>query len=100
MNRTRRSLWPSAAALIIGSLLATTAFAQTRCATPDLPGERMACLKAKESPDALRRFIDRTQSIYGLLFYDYISQADLNKRVAQRQPQAAPVAVEVAATTK
>lgn len=83
MNRI--SAW-SSAALVAASLVSTAAVAQTRCATPELPGERMACEKAKQGPDELRRFIERTRMIYLLQFSDYI-EADI-QRTAQRQPQA------------
>lgn len=87
MNRIRLSMWSSAAAVVAASLVSTAAVAQTRCATPELPGERMACEKAKQGPDELRRFIERTRMIYLLQFSDYISDADAAKRTAQ-QPQA------------
>jgi hypothetical protein len=88
MNRTRLSAWSSAAALVLGSLAATAAVAATRCESPNLPGERMACAKAKESPDALRMFIYRTRAIYSLYFWDYMSEGELVKNTAQRQAQA------------
>lgn len=89
MNRIRISASSSAAVLLAASLVSTAALAQTRCATPELPGERMACEKAKQGPDELRRFIERTRMIYLLQFSDYISDTDYAKRTAQQQPQAA-----------
>lgn len=87
MNRNRISAW-SAAAVVAASLVSTAAVAQARCATPELPGERMACEKAQQGPEELRRFINRTRMIYLLQFSDYMSDADLDKRAAQRQAQA------------
>jgi hypothetical protein len=87
MNRNRISAW-SAAAVVAASLVSTAAVAQTRCATPELPGERMACEKAQQGPTELRRFIERTRMIYLLQFSDYMSDAELDKRAAQRQAQA------------
>jgi hypothetical protein len=102
MNRIRLSAWSAAAALVLGTT--TAAVATPRCEPPNLPGERMACEKAKESPESLRRFIERTQSIYSLYFWDYMSEADLNKRAAQRQAQSetsrAAASGEIVASTK
>jgi hypothetical protein len=103
MNRIRLSAWSAAAALVLG--VATTAsVAAPRCEPPNLPGERMACEKAKESPESLRRFIERTQSVYSLYFWDYMSEADLDKRAAQRQAQSEASGVvatgEIVASTK
>jgi hypothetical protein len=104
MNRIRQSAWSSAAALVLGVLVTTAAGATPRCETPNLPGERMACAKAKESPESLRRFIERTQAIYSLYFWDYMSEADLDKRAAQRQAQSETPRVaataEIVASTK
>jgi hypothetical protein len=94
MNRI--SAW-SSAALVAASLVSTAAVAQTRCATPELPGERMACEKAKQGPVELRRFIERTRMIYLLQFSDYMSDEELNRRMALRQPHATD-APQVAST--
>lgn len=95
MNRIRSSAWSAATALVLG-VATTAAVATPRCEPPNLPGERMACEKAKESPESLRRFIERTQSVYSLYFWDYMSEADLDKRAAQRQARSE--ASRVAAT--
>lgn len=104
MNRIRLSAWSAAAALVLGTFYATAAVATPRCEPPNLPGERMACEKAKESPESLRRFIERTQSVYSLYFWDYMSEADLDKRAAQRQAQSETSRVaasgEIVASTK
>lgn len=59
------------------SLLAATAWAPTvalaqhRCDDPKGMIETRACAKAAEGPDALRRFVSRTQGIWNLYYYDY-----------------------------
>lgn len=87
MNRTRLSAWSSAAALVLGALATTAAVATPRCETPNLPGERVACAKARESSEALGQFIHRTRMIYSLYFWDYVSEADMYTRATKRQAQ-------------
>ena len=68
------------------NLIASTAVAAPRCEAPRLSVvDRRACDKAKEGPDALRRFISRTQSIYALYFWDYMSPSDLERYYARQQ---------------
>jgi hypothetical protein len=104
MNRIRLSAWSAAAALVLGAFATTAAGATSRCERPNLPGELMACAKAKESPEALGQFIHRTRMIYSLYFWDYISEADLDKRAAQRQAQSETSRIaatgEIVASTK
>ena len=40
------------------------------CANPQGTGDERACAKAAESATELRRFVERTQAIYHLSFYD------------------------------
>ena len=48
-----------------------TAQAEDRCASPKGSVEARACAMAAAGPDSLRRFIERTQGIYILYYYDY-----------------------------
>ncbi len=73
------------AGLIGSSLVASDAFAAPRCEAPTDRVDRIACAKAKEGPDALRRFVSRTQSIYSLYFWDYMSESDLDRHYARHQ---------------
>jgi len=41
--------------------------------------EKRACELVKQGPDVLRRFVDRTRTIYQLYFYDYVTEADWNR---------------------
>ncbi len=49
----------------------TVALAQQKCDDPNGMIARRACAKAAEGPDALRRFVSRTQGIWNLYYYDY-----------------------------
>jgi hypothetical protein len=71
---------------------ANVAIATPRCEAPSAPVDRIACAKAKESPDALRRYIARTQSIHALYFWDYMSEDELNAYHAQMARQKQPSA--------
>ena len=71
--------------MLASTLIVSNAFATTkRCQAPGSIADRVACEKAKESPEALRRFVARTQSIYGLYYWDYMSAADLDRHYARR----------------
>jgi hypothetical protein len=63
------------------------ASAQSRCDAPRDHADRRACEAAREGPDALRRFISRTQSIYGLYFFDYMTSDDIARHVARRDAE-------------
>jgi len=41
------------------------------CANPQGTGVVRACAKAAEGPGELRRFVERTASIYNLSYYDF-----------------------------
>jgi hypothetical protein len=45
--------------------------AASRCDGPTVGGEARACAAERQGPDALRRFVTRTQNIYGLYFGDF-----------------------------
>ena len=65
MNRTIRL---AAAALAAGFVLAPVAQAQEQ--QPNTP-ENRAADAARKGPQELRRFIQRTRSVYGLHFEDF-----------------------------
>jgi hypothetical protein len=54
------------------------------CKAPKDFIEKKACDKAKQGPDALRRFVERTRMIYGLYYWDYAPQGN-EPRVAVAQ---------------
>lgn len=100
MNAKRFALLARAPALILTALTVASAQATPRCDDPTFPVDRVACAKAKESPEALRRFIERTQSIHMLYFWDYMSEADLERHHARRQGLDQRPAREATASTQ
>ena len=57
------------------ALLSTPAHAEFRCNSPTWTFDRTACEKAKEGPDALRRYVQRMEGIANLQFSDYVNEA-------------------------
>jgi len=57
------------------ALVSTQARAEFKCDAPSTNVDRTACEKAKESPTALRHYIQRIQMIHSLQFSDYVSDA-------------------------
>lgn len=57
------------------ALLSTQARAEFKCDSPTVRVDRVACEKAKESPSALRRYIERMRIIESLDFSDYVNDA-------------------------
>ena len=57
------------------ALLSTQARAEFKCDSPTVRVDRVACEKAKESPSALRRYIERMRIIESLDFSDYVNEA-------------------------
>ena len=57
------------------ALLSTQARAEFKCDSPTVRVDRIACEKAKESPSALRRYIERMRIIESLDFSDYVNDA-------------------------
>ena len=75
-------------ALIAG--VSVAAHAEYRCTSPASPEAQRACELAKQnSPDALRLYVQRTRSIYGMSFYDYVRPADFDRWDAARRDGAA-----------
>jgi hypothetical protein len=55
------------------ALVSVQAHAEFKCDAP-VHLDRAACEKAKESPDALRRYIQRIRVIDSLQFSDYVNE--------------------------
>ena len=91
-SKPMRRLSLAAATLAAGVSL--SAHAEYRCKAPPTLEDARACELAKRAgPDALRRFIQRTSSIYGLYFYDYVADADVDRwSTARRSDEAQPIA--------
>ena len=56
---------------LASTIVAISAHAENRCNAPRGVDDRRACEAERGGPDALRHFIERTKSIYGLHFFDY-----------------------------
>jgi hypothetical protein len=66
------------AALALAVLTMTGfAHAEYRCDAPPTPLDRRACEKAKEGPQALRRFVEAQRPLHSLYFFDYMTEAQL-----------------------
>jgi hypothetical protein len=57
------------------ALVSAQARAEFKCNAPGAHLDRVACEKAKESPQALRRYVERVRMIESLQFSDYVSEA-------------------------
>lgn len=57
------------------ALASMQARAEFKCDAPPTRIDRVACEKAKESPQALRQYIQRIRVIESLQFSDYVSEA-------------------------
>ena len=57
------------------ALASTQARAEYKCNAPGARIDRVACEKAKEGPQALRRYVERVRMIESLQFSDYVSEA-------------------------
>ncbi len=57
------------------ALASTQARAEFKCDSPSVRLDRVACEKAKESPSALRQYIQRIRVIESLYFPDYVNEA-------------------------
>jgi len=68
----------------VASLLAAVAFApmpalaQHRCDNPSGMIDKRACDKAAQGSNALRNFVSRTQTIWGLYYWDYARREGQN----------------------
>jgi hypothetical protein len=75
MKRNTLRVCTAVASLAALSVLPLTAHAEYKCASPSGSIEERACAIAATGPDALRRFVERTQNIYLLYYYDYARPA-------------------------
>jgi hypothetical protein len=75
MNIPLRSPIIALAAGLVLSLGAALPACAASCANPNGAGVERACAKAAQGATALRRFVERTQAIYGLSFYDFRGEA-------------------------
>jgi hypothetical protein len=82
---------------LLALLAASAVGASPRCEQPRQPADRIACQKAAEGADALRRFVTRTQGIYQLYYWDYVGTPPAAARHGDASA-AAPMATAVASS--
>jgi hypothetical protein len=80
--------------VVMAASVSLPAHAEYRCGSPSSQTDVRACeLASHDAPDQLRLFIQRTSSIYGLYFYDYVRTTDFDRwEVARREDQAPSLA--------
>jgi hypothetical protein len=84
------------ALVVVATMIPAPALADHRCDAPRSTIDQRACAKAAEGPDALRRFVERTRTIYALYYFDYARgdtsavSATEHVRVSDATPAAAP----------
>ena len=62
-------------ALLAGFAFSTTqALAASKCDSPQSMIDKRACEKAAAGAEDLRRFVERTRTIYGLYYYDFAKE--------------------------
>jgi hypothetical protein len=90
MKRSKQIRRISFAVAAVAASVSMGAHAEHRCKAPPTPEDERACELARmDRPDELRLFIQRTSSIYGLYFFDYVTEADVNHRDVARQSEKA-----------
>lgn len=72
------------------ALVSAQAHAEFKCNEPGARIDRVACEKAKESPSALRQYIQRIRAIESLQFSDYVDDAQ-ESAWAQNSSKRGPV---------
>lgn len=85
----------SRTALFVGATLAlgfaSSALAGPRCEAPPVTYvDRAACEKARQGPEALRRYVERTRMLYQLYYWDYITPEQIDRFYAGAQPVTSP----------
>jgi hypothetical protein len=90
MKTSKQARRISFAVATLAACVSMGAHAEFRCNLPPAPEDKRACELARiDRPDELRLFIQRTRSIYGLYFYDYVTEADVNRWYAPRRSEQA-----------
>jgi hypothetical protein len=87
----QRALALATISAAFGIMAPRSVLADYRCDHPQGLDDRRACEYAQQGPAALRRFIERTQSIYGLYFYDYVRPDAMTSLIADAGDRAGEV---------
>lgn len=72
----RRCITTATASIVLCTGLPSPAMAEYRCITPQGVAERLACEAARQGPEELRRFVQKTRPAFNLYFYDYAPRDD------------------------
>ena len=87
MNTMTKSSWCKGAIIAVALAAAPTAFAGPSAASPEM---KTALSKAAEGPDQLRRYVERTRTIYALSYNEVMNTFEAAKAAAIEQtPQVA-----------
>jgi hypothetical protein len=80
MNTSKQAYGISIAVAAFAASVSMGAHAEYRCNAPPTAEDVRACELARvDRPNELRLFIQRTSSLYGLYFYNYVTEADTNR---------------------
>jgi hypothetical protein len=91
---TRRVSTLAGAALTLSFV--SGAFGAQRCDAPQTYVDQAACEKARQSPESLRRYVERTRALYHLYYWDYITPEQVDRYRAGAQPAQATTLAESA----
>ena len=85
--------------LALGLAGTTAANGPSRCVSPQGIAEQQACAKAKEGPDALRSYVQRTRTLHGLYYWDFAPNAEAAQlaaaaRASKTTPQVMPAGAD------
>jgi len=72
MNHRTHRLVLSSSLIAVVALAAAPSFAAYKCDGPTGLVDSKGCAAAAQGPDALRRFIQRTQPMWGTTWFDYV----------------------------
>jgi hypothetical protein len=72
MNHRTHRLFIASSSIAAAAFVAAPSFAAYKCDAPTGLIDSKGCAAAQQGPEALRRFIQRTQWMWGTTFYDYV----------------------------
>jgi len=99
MNHRQHHFVPLSIAAL-AALACAPSFASYKCDAPASLVDAKACAAAAQGPQALRRFVQRTQPMWGTYYFDYVKDDDAAIARAAKEAEGAPVGrTEPAATT-
>ena len=92
MNTMTKSSWCKGAIIAAAFAAAPMAFAGPSTASPEM---KTALVKAAEGPDQLRRYVERTRTIYALDYNEVMDRHEAAKAAAiESKPQVAETATK------